>query len=91
MIALRVNRTDPQYGDLARRRSAGSKAIALLRIGARSGPPHHSATAKEYCPSSSAVARHLRYAIDAKTCRSSDASRRVASAGCASHSLNVLP
>jgi hypothetical protein len=59
MTALRVNRTDPQYGDLASRRSAGSKAIALLRIGARSGPPHHSATAKEYCPSSSAVARHL--------------------------------
>jgi hypothetical protein len=40
------------------RRSAGSKAVAVLLIGARGGLRHHSATAKQYCPSSSAVVRH---------------------------------
>jgi hypothetical protein len=34
-----------------------SQAVADLPIGARGRPPHHSATAKQYCPSSSAVAR----------------------------------
>jgi hypothetical protein len=41
----------------SKRRSAGSNAVAVLLIGARGGLRHHSATAKEYCPSSSAVAR----------------------------------
>jgi hypothetical protein len=39
------------------RHRAGSQAIADLPIGARGGLRHHRATAKEYCPSSSTVAR----------------------------------
>jgi hypothetical protein len=35
-----------------------SQAVADLPIGARGRPPHHSATAKQYCPSSSAMPRH---------------------------------
>lgn len=39
--------------------SGRSQSIADARIGVQRGLPHHSATAKEYCPSSSAVARHF--------------------------------
>jgi hypothetical protein len=38
-------------------RSTASQSIADSRIGVQRGVPLHSATAKEYCPSSSAVAR----------------------------------
>jgi hypothetical protein len=37
--------------------SARSQAVAISAIEARDGPRHHSATANEYCPSSSTVAR----------------------------------
>jgi hypothetical protein len=39
------------------RRSARSHSVAVMTNGARAGLPHHSATAKEYCPSSSTVAQ----------------------------------
>ncbi len=41
---------------IAARRSARSRALADEPIGACERRPHHSATAKQYCPSSSAVA-----------------------------------
>jgi hypothetical protein len=41
----------------APRRSAKSQAVACSRALARGGLPNHSATAKQYCPSSSTVAR----------------------------------
>src|SRR5260370_17493323 len=40
-------------------RRAGSQSIADLPIGAHRGVRHHSATAKQYCPSSSAVVRQF--------------------------------
>src|ERR1700730_4480704 len=40
-------------------RSAKSRAVADLPIGARRRVRHHSAMAKQYCPSSSTVARHF--------------------------------
>jgi hypothetical protein len=43
---------------LPTRRSVKSQSFADFPIGSRSGPSHHSATAKEYYPSSSAAARH---------------------------------
>ena len=53
---------DGQIGQIGKpsphQRSAKSQTIADLPIGARRGPRHHSATANEYCPSSSTVARH---------------------------------
>jgi len=43
-----------------------SQAIAALVIGSGGRVHHQSATAKEYCPSSSAVARHLRQSVLAR-------------------------
>jgi hypothetical protein len=40
-------RGHPRYCGLASRRSSESRAVADLPIGARSGLPHHSATANE--------------------------------------------
>jgi hypothetical protein len=44
-------------------RSAKSQAIGCLRGLARERLPHHSATAKQYCPSSSVVVRHSKQAL----------------------------
>jgi len=41
--------------------TAPEKGSEYLDIQARPRPDGHSATAKQYCPSSSTVARHLRY------------------------------
>jgi hypothetical protein len=40
-------------------RSARSQSVADFPIGAHRGLRHHRGSAKEYCPSSSAVARHF--------------------------------
>jgi hypothetical protein len=47
-----------QSGDSAINRSTKSPAVADLSIAARDGRLRHSATAKQYCPSSSTGARH---------------------------------
>jgi hypothetical protein len=49
--------TRRQSGDSAIERSTKSQAVADLGIAARDGRLRHSATAKQYCPSSSTVAR----------------------------------
>jgi hypothetical protein len=46
-----------QSGDSAIERSTKSQAVADLSIAARDGRLRHSATAKQYCPSSSTAAR----------------------------------
>ena len=60
-------------------RSAKSRAVADLPIGARRRVRHHSATAKQYCPSSSAVARH--FSGKAERFRDSRFSRRPGGCG----------
>jgi hypothetical protein len=65
LIERTANGGQPDHPARSRRRppvsrSARSWAGADLPIEARSGQPHHSATAKQYCPSSSFRARHLR-------------------------------
>jgi hypothetical protein len=64
LIERTANGGQPDHPARSRRRppvsrSARSWAGADLPIEARSGQPHHSATAKQYCPSSSFRARHL--------------------------------
>jgi len=49
----------PRYRGFAKKRSAESQAIAVLTIDAHNRLLNHSAIAKEYCPSSSTVARHV--------------------------------
>lgn len=44
---------------LVSKRSAPWEAVAVSATGARRRRQHHSATANEYCPSSSAVVRHI--------------------------------
>ena len=45
--------------ELASRLSAESRRVAVSATGARRRLRNHNATANEYCPSSSAVARHI--------------------------------
>jgi hypothetical protein len=51
-------RGDPRYCGLALPRSAESRGVVASATGARRRLRYHSATANEYCPSSSTVARH---------------------------------